>query len=184
MSKFDSRYQSNYKLLNLPKNILAKDFTTTIRTYSGDAIKVSLQVFGEIVNGEESFTNNSSFSMYPACAVGEPYVVDIWHTTTDEDAAVTLANALINFVDFLKNKYLNKYFSKEDFEYFINRLTYITNLSIEFDILLNEQLAEDTVKKRSGKWVNRGADGDHGEFTTKKQADAQRKAMFANGYKG
>lgn len=45
-------------------------------------------------------------------------------------------------------------------------------------------LKEDTVKKRNGKWTNRGDDGtEHGEFKTKKAADAQRKAMFAQGYK-
>ena len=44
-------------------------------------------------------------------------------------------------------------------------------------------LSEDTVKTKSGKWVNKGNTGKtHGEFKTKKAADAQRKAMFANGY--
>ena len=44
---------------------------------------------------------------------------------------------------------------------------------------------EDTVK-RNGKWVNVGKDGkaDSGKFKTKKEADAQRKAMYAQGYKG
>ena len=44
---------------------------------------------------------------------------------------------------------------------------------------------EDTIK-RNGKWVNVGKDGkaNSGKFRTKKAADAQRKAMFANGYKG
>lgn len=46
-----------------------------------------------------------------------------------------------------------------------------------------EDMKEDTVKK-DGKWVNKGKEGTHGEFKTKKAADAQRKAMFANGYKG
>lgn len=47
----------------------------------------------------------------------------------------------------------------------------------------NGRLYEDTVKKRNGKWTNRGDDGkEHGEFATKKQADAQRKAMYADGY--
>lgn len=50
---------------------------------------------------------------------------------------------------------------------------------------LNDPLDEDTVK-RNGKWANVGKDGkaDSGKFNTKKEADAQRKAMFANGYKG
>lgn len=43
----------------------------------------------------------------------------------------------------------------------------------------------DTVKKKNGKWVNRGDTGEeHGEFSTKKEADAQRKAMYAKGFKG
>lgn len=46
-----------------------------------------------------------------------------------------------------------------------------------------ESCDEDTVKKSNGKWTNKGKDGEHGEFDTKKQADAQRKAMFANGYR-
>ena len=50
---------------------------------------------------------------------------------------------------------------------------------------LNDPLEEDTVK-RNGKWANVGKDGkaDSGKFKTKKEADAQRKAMYANGYKG
>ena len=47
----------------------------------------------------------------------------------------------------------------------------------------NEPLTEDTIKQ-NGKWVNKGKEGTHGTFKTKKQADAQRKAIFANGYKG
>lgn len=48
----------------------------------------------------------------------------------------------------------------------------------------DESITEDTVKTKDGKWVNRGDDGkEHGEFKTKKDADAQRKAMFARGYK-
>ena len=41
---------------------------------------------------------------------------------------------------------------------------------------------ENTKKKADGKWVNKGSEGEHGEFKTKKEADAQRKAMFANGF--
>ena len=43
-------------------------------------------------------------------------------------------------------------------------------------------LNEDTIKQ-NGKWVNKGKEGTHGKFRTKKAADAQRKAMFAQGYK-
>ncbi len=46
-----------------------------------------------------------------------------------------------------------------------------------------KKLHEGTVKNSRGKWVNKGEEGTHGEFDTKKEADAQRKAMYANGYK-
>ena len=52
----------------------------------------------------------------------------------------------------------------------------------EYDDDLDESLNEDTIKQ-NGKWVNKGKEGTHGKFKTKKAADAQRKAMFANGYK-
>ena len=49
---------------------------------------------------------------------------------------------------------------------------------------LSESLFEDTIKTKSGKWVNKGDTGEtHGEFKTKKDADAQRKAIFAGGWK-
>lgn len=47
-----------------------------------------------------------------------------------------------------------------------------------------EDINEDTIKQ-GNKWVNKGDTGEtHGEFKTKKEADAQRKAMFASGWKG
>lgn len=49
--------------------------------------------------------------------------------------------------------------------------------------IFEESLNEDTVKTKKG-WVNKGKEGTHGTFKTKKAADAQRKAMFASGYKG
>ena len=48
--------------------------------------------------------------------------------------------------------------------------------------LVTKYLNEDTVKQ-NGKWVNKGKEGTHGEFKTKKEADAQRRAMFSGGYK-
>lgn len=63
-------------------------------------------------------------------------------------------------------------------------------LSIIFDprgmkyYFANEGLNEDTVKTSDGKWTNKGDTGEtHGKFNTKKEADAQRKAIFASGWK-
>lgn len=50
------------------------------------------------------------------------------------------------------------------------------------DALKENKLEEGTTKQGS-KWVNKGKEGTHGTFRTKKEADAQRKAMFAQGYK-
>ena len=47
----------------------------------------------------------------------------------------------------------------------------------------SKNLSEDTIKQ-NGKWVNKGKEGTHGTFKTKKEADAQRKAIFASGFKG
>lgn len=40
-------------------------------------------------------------------------------------------------------------------------------------------LKEDTIKQ-NGKWVNKGKEGTHGTFKTKKAADAQRRAIWVN----
>ena len=50
-------------------------------------------------------------------------------------------------------------------------------------MILNEELFEDLEKNSKGKWVNKGEEGTHGEFKTKKAAREQQKAMFAQGYK-
>ena len=44
---------------------------------------------------------------------------------------------------------------------------------------IEKPLEEDTVKQ-NGKWVNKGKEGTHGTFKTKKEADAQRRAIWAN----
>ena len=43
------------------------------------------------------------------------------------------------------------------------------------------KVTEDTIKQGS-QWVNKGKEGTHGKFNTKKEADAQRKAMFSKGF--
>lgn len=61
-------------------------------------------------------------------------------------------------------------------------------LGVDYDVIyykwlgVNEGLKEDTVKQ-GNYWVNKGKEGTHGKFRTKKAADAQRKAMFAQGFK-
>ena len=52
----------------------------------------------------------------------------------------------------------------------------------EQNYYVEESVTEDTIKQGS-QWVNKGKEGTHGKFKTKKAADAQRKAMFARGFK-
>jgi len=48
----------------------------------------------------------------------------------------------------------------------------------------DEENISEGVVKQGKKWANKGDSGEvHGTFRTKKEADAQRKAMFANGFK-
>ena len=68
---------------------------------------------------------------------------------------------------------------KENIERFMLWLGLTSN---RFSEIKEESLKEDTIKQ-NGKWVNKGKEGTHGIFKTKKAADAQRKAMFANGFK-
>ena len=83
----------------------------------------------------------------------------------------------------------NVKFDKEVFgKYFDENGHLIPELEKEYwkaveDHRRKKEVSEDTVK-HDGKWVNKGEEGTHGKFKTKKEADAQRKAMFANGYKG
>ena len=72
------------------------------------------------------------------------------------------------------------WFDKDDLTSLKYYLKYKKDISDED---LAKTLEEDTVQKSNGKWTNRGKDGtEHGEFDTKAEADAQRKAMFATGY--
>ena len=54
----------------------------------------------------------------------------------------------------------------------------------KLDGMSESTLSEVTRKTKDGKWANVGKDGkaDSGTFKTKKEADAQRRAMFANGF--
>lgn len=80
----------------------------------------------------------------------------------------------------------DSYITLKDFDDRVNEL--IDNLKATLDARIenkanNQDLDEDIKKTKSGKWVNVGKEGTHGEFTTKKAAREQQKAMFAQGFK-
>ena len=83
--------------------------------------------------------------------------------------------------------------NKKDADYFATNYNLIVNkVDVNFDDLmvndtnesfevgLPESKNESIVKTSKGKWVNKGKEGTHGEFTTKKKADAQRRAIWVN----
>ena len=81
------------------------------------------------------------------------------------------------------NQGLYDFRSEKDAVKELNRRYNVKEITIdEIKDIIKKPLEEDTVKQ-NGKWVNKGKEGTHGTFKTKKEADAQRKAMFANGYK-
>lgn len=64
-----------------------------------------------------------------------------------------------------------------------NEIKDLAYIPVEIVNDLPSSVKEDTVKQGNS-WVNKGKEGTHGKFKSKKAADKQRKAMFANGYKG
>lgn len=65
-----------------------------------------------------------------------------------------------------------------------NNSDYNTKIISEYilqhiDDIASHTLTEDTVKQ-GNKWVNKGDEGTHGKFNTKKEADAQRRAIWVN----
>ena len=109
--------------------------------------------------------------------LGLPKTVKLTFDDIDEDAKKD---------SYVFEEEINDYLS-DNFGFCVYNWDYKTNgnditiTNINWDT--SESLKEDTVKTKSGKWVNKGKEGTHGEFRTKKAADAQRKAMFAQGYK-
>ena len=57
------------------------------------------------------------------------------------------------------------------------------DLEKEFEDTYGEKCLDEDTVKQNGKWVNKGKEGTHGKFKTKKEADAQRRAMFSQGFK-
>jgi hypothetical protein len=60
---------------------------------------------------------------------------------------------------------------------------YKQELLTDLDSIVNKDDIKEDVVKQGNSWVNKGKEGTHGKFATKAKADAQRKAMFARGFK-
>jgi hypothetical protein len=138
---------------------LARSVDNTFPWY----IRNSLAKFNELESLQEKLNNIEKHDIIKAIVNGEE---DDLQTIVDE----------IYFYDralYLKLRHFTKKNSLNDKKDYLIKVLQDS---------LEESLTEDTIKQ-NGKWVNKGSEGTHGKFRTKKAADAQRKAMFANGYK-
>lgn len=89
--------------------------------------------------------------------------------------------------DYIVNKYLKSIGKKADIFTKITENDGSDCYSADhyiYNIESVSQTNEDIEKLENGKWANVGDDGEkHGEFKTKKEAEKQMKAMYANGFK-
>lgn len=100
----------------------------------------------------------------------------IWKFITKSSTYVTDVKDIPNAVEGQRIRY--RFSSGRNMDIDVYSDAYQENVFIK----IPAELSEDT-KKEGNYWVNRGDEGTHGKFRTKKAADAQRKAMFAQGYK-
>lgn len=120
---------------------------------------------------------NSTFEVYSITLTYDELSMGVLKDDVDFNRGISIKLNRFDYSDNL-NKVLNNYTPQLAHELIDEMKATI------FDMSTEESLKEDTVKKSNGKWTNRGNSGkEHGEFKTKKEADAQRKAMYANGYK-
>lgn len=86
---------------------------------------------------------------------------------TDEEAKKYIGKSRYqNIFESVIGKGLDRFYSKRGYE------TYF-----------NDSLKKDDIVKKGSQWTNKGKEGTHGTFATKKEAREQQKAMFANGFK-
>lgn len=135
----------------------------------------------------DTFIRNDAVDEYSYYQTPEGEIVAVINESLNEEKYVDTANnktcTIIGTRKTVKD-YRNRLDSFEDEDIVIQydneprKFTFSKGEFLTRFIPLNE----DTIKQ-NGKWVNKGKEGTHGKFKTKKAADAQRKAMFANGYK-
>lgn len=101
----------------------------------------------------------------------------------DVDIPSNILAGISEWVDRKACEKLNNFFKKNNVNIKAKERSYMNYIWFELDFGEDgkEVISEDTIKQ-NGKWVNKGKEGTHGTFKTKKEADAQRRAMFASGF--
>ena len=136
-------------------------------------VSIPIKYWRDTLSYGNSFKYRDRFKMIGKLKIGKSKVEDLLSETDIKLAAECNLNTDIILMWTQRGVYL---LYRKDFEEALVKIMNILNNKTD------ESLEEDTVKTSDGKWVNKGKEGTHGKFKTKKAADEQRKAMFANGY--
>lgn len=155
---------------------------------------VEVEVDDEEVEKNESFKRkriieskklNEWFESEPFAAMCS---IDEWNAFKNGELLFDLDSEELVTLDYAKNNDLKNCLEYDRYEDYGEKVKkdkvvfLMYDPGEEYHYVYEESLHEDTVKQ--GKyWVNKGDEGTHGKFRTKKAADDQRKAMFAGGFK-
>jgi len=163
---------------------------TIIKDYLNNVDEIKPLIIIKNPNQEEliNFLNNTQYKEIRGLIINND--IFIWDGGKAIHPQVHTIIIKNNAQTFPVKIYHEFYIQKDDNKYNINtnnngNLKAIKDiLYSKYETLKNDiDLDEDTVKQGNS-WTNKGKEGTHGKFKTKKEADNQRKAMFANGYKG
>ena len=169
--------------LSLYETIIIKDFLNNVN-------EIKPLIIIKNPNQEEliNFLNNTQYKEIRGLIINND--IFIWDGGKAIHPQVHTIIIKNNAQTFPVKIYHEFYIQKDDNKYNINtnnngNLKAIKDiLYSKYETLKNDiDLDEDTVKQGNS-WTNKGKEGTRGKFKTKKEADNQRKAMFANGYKG
>lgn len=146
------------------------------------------QGYTEVKSDYHSLRNKTRKGIREGRAVKEDKDTRFGDTTAGEYVNKNFSGseeAKKNLIDFISSKSDGKMFSGLSVNDIVNKAKelglsriYQEDMDNKSDTV-DESINEDTVKQ-NGKWVNKGKEGTHGKFNTKKEADAQRRAIWVN----
>lgn len=117
---------------------------------------------------DERGARHKSSDDFSSIAEAKEYVEEEGHKTADESGKFVQYAIIAS-----KHGYIPQIIEKD---------MIVPNRIKKDDTFFNDRTCDDIVKQGNG-WANKGKEGTHGHFRTKKEAREQQKAMFARGYK-
>lgn len=148
--------------------VVSQDLSEVYETY--DDIETCLRDEGIIDNLSESIEDKRDFKIGDLVYVNNRKITGYVKDILPNDNRINDSDMDIVFINVTAAGPTSDYNLGDDIIVRRYELTPATN--------------EDIEKTSKGTWVNRGKEGTHGEFKTKKAAREQQKAMYARGFKG